>query len=162
MTTSTSQKPTVVLVPGSFSPSSMYSALASQLTHHGYPTTLIDLPSVHSVSSSSTFSTPATMAIDASHIRSITSALADEGKDIILAMHSYGGIPGTESAQGVGKEERKKQGKKGGVVRLVYYTSFMVAVGKGLRDMTGAKEGDMPTVVSNLNFCDSLVAVGDP
>jgi hypothetical protein len=77
-------------------------------------------------------------------------------------MHSYGGIPGTESAQEVGKEERKKEmkGKEGGVVRLVYYTSFMVAVGKGLRDMTGAKEGDLPTVVSNLIICGSLVAVG--
>jgi hypothetical protein len=44
-----------------------------------------------------------------------TKKIADHGKDVA---HSFGGFPITESAKGLGKQEREKQGKKGGIVRL--------------------------------------------
>jgi hypothetical protein len=37
----------------------------------------------------------------------VTVKLAGEGKDIVVAMHSYGGIPGTESAKCLAKADRQ-------------------------------------------------------
>ena len=58
-----------------------------------------------------------------------TEKLADEGKNVILLAHSYGGVPVTESTKGLRKEERQAQGKKGGVVSLAYMTALVPAVG---------------------------------
>lgn len=79
------------------------------------------------------------MADDAAYVQSITSKLADEGKDILVLTHSYGGIPGTESVKGLSKADREKEGKKGGVVRLLYMTSIVPPVGGCLQTVM---EGD--------------------
>ena len=119
------EKPTVLIIPGSFSPSSLYSTMISQLSSHGYPALATSLPSVGRRLEAG----PASLAEDAAHIRSVTAQLADEGKDIILAMHSYGGIPGTESAHGLAKADRQASGISGGITCLVYFTSFLVKKG---------------------------------
>ena len=134
------EKPTVVITPGSFSPSSLYSTMISQLSSHGYLALAISLPSVGRRLEAA----PASLAKDAAHIRSVTAQLADEGKDIILAMHSYGGILGTESAHGLAKADRQANGISSGITRLVYFKSFLVEEGQSLRDMTGATPESVP------------------
>lgn len=42
---------------------------------------------------------------------------------MILVMHGYGGLPGAEALQGLGREERAQRGLRGGVVRLVFIMS---------------------------------------
>lgn len=42
-----------------------------------------------------------TMEDDAACIRSLVMKLLDKRKDVILAAHSYGGIPATEAAKGL-------------------------------------------------------------
>ena len=69
------------------------------------------------------------MYADAAFIAQEIEKLADEGKDVILIGHSYGGVPLSESTKGLGKEEREKEGKKGGVVRLGYLTALVPPVG---------------------------------
>ena len=59
--------------------------------------------------------------------------LADEGKDVVLTMNSYGGFPGTEASKGLSKKEREANGLKGGIIELVYLASFLPAVGLSLR-----------------------------
>jgi hypothetical protein len=66
---------------------------------------------------------------DATFIAKETEKLADHGKDASLVAHSYGGVPITESAKGLGNQERQKQGKKGGIVRLAYMTALVPGVG---------------------------------
>lgn len=44
-------------------------------------------------------------------------------------MHSYAGVPGTESVKGFARKDLAAQGKKGGVVGLVYLSSFIVPAG---------------------------------
>ena len=66
---------------------------------------MADLPSVGG-------KTAATMTNDVQAIQAMASKVADEGKDIILRMHSYGGVPGTESTHGVRKKEREASSKK--------------------------------------------------
>lgn len=70
------------------------------------------------------------MADDAAFIAKDTEKLADQGKDIILIPHSYGGTPTTESTKGLGKAEREAHGKKGGVIRIAYITALVPAVGQ--------------------------------
>lgn len=128
---STSQKSTIVIVPGSFSPSSLYEPLLSALSALNLSVICIDLPSIGRRAGAP----PATMQDDANHIRSVVCKLADEGKNIVLVMHSYGGIPGTESVSGVTREEREKKGKIGGVVRLFYFAALVPPVGKSQSDL---------------------------
>ena len=119
---SLTQKPTIVVVPGS-SPPCFYSTFVSQLTAHKYDVVVADLPSAGG-------KTVATMTDDAQVIQAVTSKVADEGKDIVLIMHSYDGVPGTESAHGITKKEREASGKTGGVVALLYVIAFLVDPGK--------------------------------
>ncbi|KAL2811947.1 hypothetical protein BJX63DRAFT_397656 [Aspergillus granulosus] len=44
-------------------------------------------------------------------------------------MHSYAGIPGTESVKGFARKDLAAQGKQGGVVSLVYIAAFPVPAG---------------------------------
>lgn len=131
--TSSYQKPTVVIVPGSFSPPSFYAEIINQLSGHGYKAVTIDLPSVGRHEGAPA----ATLADDAAHIQSVTSKLADEGEDFMLVSHSYGGFAASESAKGLAKADREAAGKKGGISRLFYITAFMPEVGASLRSLMG-------------------------
>jgi hypothetical protein len=126
-------KPTIVIVPGSFSPVPFYAFIITQLTKDGYPALTIPIPSIGRRDPLP----PATMADDASYIQSITGPLADEGKDIIMITHSYGGICGTESLKGLTETERQKDGKTGGISRVLYITSIVPKMEMSLTDMMG-------------------------
>ena len=131
--TTSHSKPTVVIVPGSFSIPSFYSTIIDQLSAHGYEAVTIDLPSVGRHNGAEA----ATLADDAAHIQSVTTKLADEGKDIMLVSHSYGGFAASESARGLAKADREAAGKKGSISRLFYMTAFMPEVGASLRSLMG-------------------------
>jgi hypothetical protein len=133
MATSMPQKPTIVIIPGSFSPASLYSPIIDQLSNYGYEAVSIDLPSIGRFQKPH----PATMNEDAAHIQSVITTIADQGKDVMLVMHSYGGIPGTESTKGLSKVERQASGKRGGITRLFYMSAMILPVGLSLTDMTG-------------------------
>lgn len=78
---------------------------------------------------------------DAALIAKEVEKLADEGKDVILIPHSYGGVPTTQSTKGLSKSERQKEGKKGGVVRIAYMTALVPAVGAtGMSVLANAPE----------------------
>jgi pimeloyl-ACP methyl ester carboxylesterase len=98
-------QPTIVFVPGAFHTPEYYNPVRSLLEAKGYVTKAVSLPSVGDSTSS--------MADDATAIRAVTSKLADEGHQVVVVIHSYGGIPGTESARELGYELRQKTGKSG-------------------------------------------------
>jgi len=121
----TNTKPTILIVPGSFSAVSLYDTLISALHALSYPAIVSDLPSASRLPPAPA----ASMADDAAHFHGLAESLADEGRDIVILTHSYGGIPGTEAAKGLAKTDREAEGKKGGVIRLVYLTSIVPPVG---------------------------------
>ncbi|OBT68770.1 hypothetical protein VE03_02076 [Pseudogymnoascus sp. 23342-1-I1] len=126
-------KPTILIVPGSFSAASAYDTLINALHALSYPAVVSDLPSASRLPPAPA----ASMADDAAHFHGIAESLADEGRDIVIVTHSYGGIPGTEAAKGLAKTDREAEGKKGGVVRLVYLTSIVPPVGGSLISTLG-------------------------
>jgi pimeloyl-ACP methyl ester carboxylesterase len=111
-------QPTIVFVPGAFHTPDYYNPVRSLLEAKGYVTEAVSLLSLGDSTSS--------MADDAAAIRAVTSKLADEGHQVVLVMHSYGGILGTESAKELGCGLRRKAGKTGGIVALIYLAAYFL------------------------------------
>jgi len=124
-------KPTIVLIPGSFCSSALlWDAVIDELNGAGYETLAVELQTVGPPSTN-----PAkTMADDAAHIHGIIEALANDGKDVMVAMSSFGGIPGTQAVKNLTRRERQEVGKTGGVTGLVYASALLVNEGESSED----------------------------
>lgn len=121
-------KPSILLVTGSFCLPEFYDNVVEAVTAKGYEMRALHSPSV-SLKTGPREGAPPTMDDDAVFIAGEVEKLADEGKDVILMAHSYGGVPSTQSVKGLSKTERQKQGKKGGIVRLAYMTCLVPPIG---------------------------------
>ncbi|KIW02508.1 hypothetical protein, variant [Verruconis gallopava] len=127
-------KPAIVLSPGSFSKVSLYAHFVYQLHQAGYDRIeVVRLPSLGKRDPLPA----ATMEDDANEIRKVIEQVSNDGFDVLLMAHSYGGIPATESVKGVTKKERAAQGKPGGVVRILYTTAVVPDLGGDLASVMG-------------------------
>lgn len=123
--------PIILLIPGSFHPPELWSTIQDPLQLKGYKTSTTPLlsngvlPQLHNDIRQREIS-----AIHA-HVLS----LLDSGSDVLVVMHSYAGISGTDAMAGLSVQERKAGGKSNGVIGLVYLCAFMLAEGEGLFDL---------------------------
>jgi pimeloyl-ACP methyl ester carboxylesterase len=129
--------PSLLVVPGSFSPAQMYDDLLDKVRELAPVTKayVSNLPSATRTAPQK----PATLSDDAEHFRSILKILCDEqGEDVVLMAHSYGGVVATETVtENWGKEAREKAGKKGGVSRIVFLASRCPPMGESTVTETG-------------------------
>jgi alpha-beta hydrolase superfamily lysophospholipase len=139
-------KPTIVIVPGSFSTASMYYDIVKRIQKEGYEVYVNSLPSTIRNPPEK----PATLEDDAVFFRGIIEGLADQGKDIMLLCHSYGGVVGTEAAKGVGKVDRQAKGQVGGITRMAYLAAVVPPEGSSLLDEQGEAP---PEIVEVGNVC---------
>lgn len=132
-------KATVLLVPGAWHRVDVFDSYRQHLQKDGYSSEAVDLPSIGA--------TPPLHSIDedVTVVRRALLSLVDQGKDVVLAMHSYGGLVGSEAVEGLGKVERVQQGKNAGVVALFYIAAFMLAPGQSIASFTTALEGGAPS-----------------
>ena len=144
-------KPSIVIVPGSFSFASMYYDVVGRIKKEGYEVFVNNLPST----SRNPPEKPASLNDDAVFVRAIIENLADQGKDVLVVTHSYGGVVGTEATKGVGKIERQAKGKLGGVVRIAYLTSVIPPEGGSLI----SEQGEAPPTM--VEICKVCVIHGD-
>ena len=77
----------------------------------------------------------------ATYVRAELELLIEHGQEVVLVMHSYGGVVETQAATGLGKAERMKKGKSGGIVRLFYACAFLLPLGSDLCRLLG---GSLP------------------
>jgi pimeloyl-ACP methyl ester carboxylesterase len=110
-------RPVFICVPGASHSHLIYERVKLALSYHGYTTIPLALPSIGGNPPTYDFSE------DVQAIRSMVTQVVDSGTDVILVMHSYGGVPGGEALRGLGKREREQVGLRGGVVRLVFIMS---------------------------------------
>ena len=110
-------KPVFVCVPGASHSQLIYEPLRNILSFHGYTVVPLALPSVGGSPPTYDFRE------DVLAIRNTVTQIVDSGTDVILVLHGYGGLPGAEALQGLGKDERTRRGQRGGVVRLVFIMS---------------------------------------
>ena len=136
-----STKPTIVLIPGSFcSAALLWDAVIDKLHNAGYDAVAVELRTVSPPSTA-----PAkTMGDDAAHIHGVIEALANDDKEVLVVMHSYGGIPGTQAVKDMTRKERQDQGKKGGVTGLVYVSSLLINEGESSEDSFAPFRGSPP------------------
>lgn len=117
-------KPTIVCVPGEWHTPKCYDDVFAALETHDYPTVGLPLPSVGAPTALPSFDE------DVKAIKECLRTLVEEEeKDVVVVVHSYSGMPGTEAPAGLGKKEREAKGLKGGVVRLVYIMALAPAEG---------------------------------
>ena len=128
-------KPTVVIVPGGWHSSNAYEDFASSLQKAGYPTAITKLLSLNPQDPSK-----CDCRSDAASVREqLLPLLENDGKDVIILCHSYGGIPAGGAAYGLSKSARNHRGKTGGVLGLIYLTAFVVPEGESLVNYLGGR-----------------------
>jgi hypothetical protein len=135
---------TIVFVPGAWHTSAGFSAVMDLLATYNYPSIGLHLPSVSG--------TPVVkdMEPDKALIRSTVTKLVEDGKDVVVVSHSYGGAPANSSLEGLSKTEREKAGKKGGVVASAMISAFLLDVGESL--LNGAKPAPWTTTEVSLTY----------
>jgi len=120
--------PAIVLVPGAFHHVSQYVLVQSLLEGAGYQTKIVDLPSTGGKA-------PLKNALpDFRAVRQACLEFIDNGSDVVLAMHSYGGVAGSGGAKGLRPQETSSGN---GIVALVYYAAFVLDEGCSLVDAFG-------------------------
>ena len=122
--------PTIVLVPGAFHVDSTMDILGAQLQQKGYNTRTWGLRTVNkpnvSVGEDSTLLA-----------EGILKPLIEQGKDIVLYLHSYAGFPGSAAIAGFSKAVRSAKGLQGGIIGLIFQSAFVPKVGDTLLHMIG-------------------------
>ena len=111
------------MVPGACHKPEIYSGVVASLSKHGYPTVSLPLPSAGANPPHHDFNG------DVTAIRNCLEDLVSESKEIVLAVHSYTGLPGGEAPKGLGRKERESKGLKGGVIRYVVINGFATPAG---------------------------------
>lgn len=126
-------KPTIVLAPGAWHTPDCFDAVRKQLHARAWSTEAISYPSVGAE--------PPTKGLhdDAAAVREALERLADGGKEIVMLVHSYGGLVGQNAVEGLGYKQRKAQGKKGGVIMIVYLAAFVAPKGATIEQMLGGQ-----------------------
>ncbi|CZR55098.1 uncharacterized protein PAC_04984 [Phialocephala subalpina] len=99
-------RPSILLIPGSFALPEFYDAVVDPVKAKGYDFRSLHLPTVGLGPGKPREGIPPNMYNDAAFIAKEVETLADEGKDVILIAHSYGGIPITQCVKGLAKGER--------------------------------------------------------
>lgn len=134
-------KPVIVISPGAWHRPIHYEPLSTALEAQGYEVIVPALPSVDG--SMDTF------AEDVHTLRSATESALNENKDVVLVMHSYGGICGSAAVKGL----EKTASTKAGVTHLVYMTAFAIPEGATLLQMCGGKPLDWWDGVNEKQWC---------
>ncbi len=138
--------PTVVFVPGAFASASCFDDLAARFRKIGYATAYADVPSLNP-----TDPTAVSASKDAEHVRNnVILPLVDEGKDLIIFVHSYGGVVGGTAAAGLSKTSRLQEDKAGGVIGLLYLVGNIVGQDETLLQAVG---GAYPPFIKQNYVC---------
>ncbi|KAF2730566.1 alpha/beta-hydrolase [Polyplosphaeria fusca] len=120
-------RPTIVLLHGGWHKPAHYSKLISALKNEGYEVHSPSLPSMNG-------SRPpnADLTTDTQLVRGYIESLVEAGRTVLVLMHSYGGVVGTNALYGLGRETRSKQGKAGGIAHLIYMCAYALPEGECL------------------------------
>lgn len=138
-------KPTVVIVPGSWQLPLVWDEFRSVLEQAGHAAHHVALPSVGGTE------LPLTgLPEDVAAVRTVLDPLVAEGKEIVLLCHSSGGIVGSNAVEGYDVAARKAANQTGGVVRVVYVAAFMLPKGQSLIGMLGGEP--LPWMVIGVSF----------
>lgn len=140
-------KPTIVFVPGAWHIPEHYAPIITRLRDSGYEVVQLRHPSCTVTSDPGNM-----MQEDATFVANTIRQVVESGKDVIVMMHSYGGITGSEGTAIVLEEQKGKQGgKEGTVKRLVFLAAHVLEKGMSFN---GSGKG-IPGI-ENIEVCLSM------
>ncbi|BBN05663.1 protein MpPSK [Marchantia polymorpha subsp. ruderalis] len=150
-------KPTLVIIHGAWHTPANYSSLTTALEAAGYEVDVPRLPSMNEARPPT-----ADLGTDTDHVRSYVEKLVNDGKAVVVIMHSYGGQVGTNALHGLGLQERAKAAKAGGVSHLIYMCAFALPEGGSM--VGKVKEfGHEDLIPLAFDFADDMtVLIRDP
>lgn len=128
------QSPVLIVVPGSFAPAVLYDDFAKLLVKDGLDVRVVNPPSVGRRDPEPA----ATMSDDAAEIERVVTGVFNEGKDVVIMAHSYGGVPTTQSMQVLSRKNR--QGRA--IERVIYLSAVVLPLGMDTFSMGGGKLPD--------------------
>ncbi|KAI4240309.1 MAG: hypothetical protein LQ352_007667, partial [Teloschistes flavicans] len=103
-----SPKPTIILIPGGWQSPTIFSFILPALERFGYSVIPITLPSTTTVPAVRSF------APDVDAVRNAVDSCLAVGKDVVMIMHSYGGLVGCEALKELDHEDEGAGLKEGG------------------------------------------------
>ncbi|CAI7649308.1 unnamed protein product [Penicillium viridicatum] len=147
---------TILFVPGAWIAPAFYRPFLQALTVAGYDIHFAEYPSFNPEDPTTTTCQADTDAINVT----LKSLVEDEGKDVVVFMYSYGGMPGAAAATGLAKSQRAQEGKVGGVIGLIFLAALIVPGGLSCLGVQGGKLPpwvlvDQPSV--NLSIADDPI-----
>ena len=129
------EKPTIVFFPGAFADPSCFDILASQLNPHGFP---IHYASIFSLNPSCPPSeATCERDVDIARKQHLLPLIEEKGKDVLLFVHSFGGIVGGAAAHGLSQAQRSQAKLPGGVIGLIYCVGNLTLEGESLSQAVG-------------------------
>ncbi|KAI0543781.1 Alpha/beta hydrolase fold-1 [Xylaria curta] len=130
-TTETKPAPTVFFIPGAWHEPWVFDSVRSILSARGFETEASSLATAGSTDPS------VGLHDDAAKIRLALTKLVNEGKEVVLVAHSYGGIVASNSVDGLSITQRAAIGLKGGVIMILYLAAFAIPIGTDLVENFG-------------------------
>ncbi|KAI1277409.1 Alpha/beta hydrolase fold-1 [Xylaria sp. FL0933] len=141
------KRPAVVLVPGAWTAPIAYRKLVSALEARFFNVHVPALPTNNGARPpGSSFEG------DIQAVRQVVQQLVNDGNEVIVLMHSYGGVAGTSALEGLTRKDIQAQGLPGGVVHLIYVAAFMLCLGQNIRTVVQAVK--LPGRNSLVQFAD--------
>ncbi|KAI1262792.1 Alpha/beta hydrolase fold-1 [Xylariaceae sp. FL1019] len=128
---STGTLPTILFVCGAWHEPWCFDLVRQSLADRGFESEAPALPTV------GTRDPNLGLQDDAQAIRTDLEKLIDDGKEVILVAHSYGGIVASNSVEGLNVKTRASQGLKGGVSMIVFLCAFTIPAGATVRSSLG-------------------------
>ncbi|OAP59539.1 hypothetical protein AYL99_06837 [Fonsecaea erecta] len=132
-----SPKPTLIFVPGAWHTADTWTKICKILENqHQYKCIPLTLPSTQSDPS-------ATLLGDIETVRNAIVAETSQGRDVVVVMHSYGGIPGQSAIKGLTspkwETDTAESKKTGHVIGLILMASGFVVPAKSFIDGMGGQ-----------------------
>ncbi|OLN88645.1 hypothetical protein CCHL11_01691 [Colletotrichum chlorophyti] len=125
-----SSKPVIVLAPGAWHSPEHFQDIRDELHQRGWSTKSVRYPSVGAEPPKKG------MLDDAAAVRTLLQELVDQGRQVILVAHSYGGVVCAEAVNGLGYKQRAKENKPGGVILFLYLAAFVAPKGQSILSLT--------------------------
>ena len=124
---SVSRKAAIVLVHGAWHVPAHYHSFVHELENAGFEVACPLLPTCDE-----TKRLTSDTSNDIEVVRTQIKAFLGDSREVIMLLHSYGGVVGTEAVQGLSASARKPQGLSGGIVHIIYMCAFLLQVGESV------------------------------
>ena len=137
-------KPTFVLVPGAWHIPAHWGPLVKSLKSHGYKAVTPALPSAVDPNVPGT-KIPADQEPDVAVVRNAIKEELDQGADVVVVPHSYGGMPTISALIDLGPAARAQAGYHNSVIAIAGISTFILPEGMPMHQ-NQSKDGGISEV----------------